>query len=443
MKRKSLSLILLLSLGFSSCRSTSSHRSDAPGGIGENTEIPTKVDEALRALGSTEYSSLSLGNGWDTEKKQKFAPCVSLANYAYRGAHTSDLTAMRDLSYDQIMQETAGALYGKASLFGLVSAKVQGEMATSLASTDDSTSYIYNFQILGKSVVLGDRSFNDTGSTAFNTNDLVRFRDLCGNQYVQQLRLGGQLYIGVKYTFTSKEVKDEISVTMSLSLFWGLIKVSKTWSKEFRELMKNVRVSVEAFQIGGDPSRLEALKNEIHTGSCAGNEPEACADAIDRLLEYGAKDFSEQLGDMTLSKEPNQGPAIIDVQLEDYAAVKIYDPKQKKAVQVSVSTSTTKDNALTNANAELDKTLINLRIAASRVKTLEEFSLNETDGALVQKAKKAIEDALVETQTLRETTCTRALKESALIDSCLAKAKAVQALAKAATVPVSLSRADL
>ncbi|RZA17342.1 MAG: hypothetical protein EOP10_22930 [Proteobacteria bacterium] len=383
-------------------------------------------------------SSRGLANGWDSEYRRKLAPCLD-GDFQYRGAHASDLTFMRDYTYDQILNETGAGVYGKASLFGLVSAKVQGNMAIAMAATEDSTSFIYNFSLLGKSAVLSGRRFNTNGSYAYNKNDLLFFRELCGDQFVEQVKLGGQLYLGVKYTFASKETKETISVKITLSAFWGLIKKSKTWTKEFRDIMKDVRISIEAFQIGGDPSKLQALKKQIYQGSCAGDEPELCADAIDRLLEYGSKDFAQQLDDMRLSDDPNLGPAIIDVVLEDYRSLKIYDPQSKKSVQVNVMASTTPESELAKALDGLERLKVSLKISENRIKILKEFKLSETDQTTVNTASTHINDTLSAIETVLSTTCARAKTDSSFLKNCLEKTRVLENLGKAANVPVSLS----
>jgi hypothetical protein len=438
----SLFLGLCMSLALlTSCRSTSSLKSERNDGSHEIT--PAKPQEILTGAIGFDPSSRGLANGWDSELHRKFAPCLDSTNFTYRGAQSSDLTFMRDFTYDQILKETGAGLYGKASLFGLASAKVQGDMATSLASTDDSTSFIYNLSVFGKSAVLGERVLNINGSSAYNSDNLVRFRELCGDQFVEQVRLGGQLYIGVKYTFASKETKNSISLKVTLSLFWGLIKVSKTWSKEFRDMMKDVRISIEAFQIGGDPRKLQALKDSIYEKSCAGDEPEECAEAVDRLLEYGSKDFAEQMGDMTLGNDPFKGPAIVDLALENYNALKIYDPKQKKAVTINVTASTTPQSELSAAADKLARHKTTLVMAQNRMKVLREFKMDESDSLLVETASRKIDEALTAIDVLNNSTCARAATDSSFIDSCLAKAAEIDSLAKAAVVPVALKSANV
>lgn len=349
---------------------------------------------------------------------------------------------MRDFTYDQILKETGAGLYGKASLFGLASAKVQGDMALSLASTDDSTSFIYHFNLLGKSAVLSDRRFNPKGSIAYSKKDLSHFREQCGDQFVDQVKLGGQLYIGVKYTFASKETKEKISVGVTLSLFWGLIKVSKTWTKEFRELMKDVRISIEAYQVGGDPKQLANLKNSILSGSCAGDEPELCAAAVDRLLEYGSKDFAVQLEDMQLSEKADRGPAIIGLVLDDYRSLQIYDPHSNESVQVNVTASTSPENDLKKAIGSIERLVVNLRIAEGRMKILSEFQLNETDRLLVQSAKQNIDETLKVIEVQMGSSCLLAQSNSNFLKPCLEALKAIELKGQKAIVPVNLSRSN-
>ncbi len=427
-------LVSALIIGQTSCRTTSSRDSAEDFGGSENNKDITPSNTGTITI---DPASRGLANGWDSELQQKLAPCLE-SDFYYRGAQAADLTIMRDLTYDQILKETGAGIYGQASLFGLASAKVQGDMAMALASTDDSTSFIYNFSLLGKSAVLRDRRFNTQGSSAFHKNDLSFFKQQCGDQFVEQVKLGGQLYIGVKYTFASKETKQNFSLKISLSLFWGLIKTSKTWSKETRDMMKDVRISIEAFQVGGNPQKLQDLKDQIYKGSCAGDEPEQCAEAVERLVNYGANDFKEQLADLALSQEPNVGPAIVDIGLQDYKSLKIYDAKTDKNVQVNVTVSSTPENDLTRTLENLNRLKVNLGISQGRIKILKEFNLSETDRSTVDEASQLINEAYGLVTNLLETSCFKAKTEASYRSICLEKAKEIEAKATKAIVPVAL-----
>lgn len=383
------SLVLPLSLNLA-CRSLgpsgASDRGGEYGGIGDGIKPnPSEVIDKVKANGpGPEETDIlldplnrGLGDAYDSQKRIKLAPCMDSSNYLYRGANASDLSFMRDYSYDQILNEVGAGIYAQANIFGLVKVRVQGDMAASLATTDDTASFIYNFRILGKSAVIDGRKFNQKGISAFQTKDLTQFREQCGDQFVEQVKLGAQLFVGLKYTFASKETKEKIMLTLKGSLFWGLIKFSKTWTKEFRQLMQNVRVTVEAFQIGGDPSQLEALKKDINQGSCAGDEAEKCSDAIDRLLEYGRSGFTSQVNDMKLEKDGGKGLTIVDVTTDSYSSQKILDPSSNKLVQVDIKESSTAADDYANVVEQLAKVTSTLKIALARVAVLEDFNLSD------------------------------------------------------------------
>ncbi|RYZ86537.1 MAG: hypothetical protein EOP04_13685, partial [Proteobacteria bacterium] len=118
------SILLVLSLTLSSsCRTSNSGASDK--GSADVERLATQKAEDQSGTLVLDPSSRGLANGWDSEYHRKLAPCLEGA-FQYRGAQSSDLTFMRDFTYDQILKETGAGVYGKASLFGLVSAKVQG-----------------------------------------------------------------------------------------------------------------------------------------------------------------------------------------------------------------------------------------------------------------------------------------------------------------------------
>lgn len=435
-----LSLFLSFSpLFLSSCRTVAhSPSGQSPGSIEDANQ--GRSDAAATPI-ILDPLSRALANGWDSEYQRKLSPCLA-GDFVYRGAQASDLSFMRDYTYEQIMNETGSGLSGEASLFGLAAAKVEGEMARSLASTDESTSFIYHFSLFGKSAVLSERRFNAKGSIAYGKEDLLHFRDQCGDQFVEQVKLGGRLYIGVKYTFGSKETKDKVTLRTTLSLFWGLIKVSKSWTKEFRELMQDVRITIEAYQLGGDPQQLAALKRSVLEGSCAGDAPERCVAAVDRLLEYASKDFGEQLLDMQLSENADRGPAIIGIVLEDYKARKIFDPRSQKIVQVNVTASIRPENELRKALDRVDRLVINLKIAQGRMKILKEFKVNEADALVIEKSTRLIDETLQAFDVLVNSTCLRAQSNPSFYSNCLDAIKQLEISAREAVVPVNLSRAN-
>ena len=447
---KMTSALLLPLVASLSCRSLSGGGSDRGGNYGGVGDLlpstPAVIIDKVKTSGPSESETdilldplhRGLGDGYDSQKRIKLAPCIDSSHYLYRGANTSDLSFMRDYSYDQIMNEVGAAIYAKANVFGLVSVKVQGDMAISLATTDDAAAFIYNFRILGKSAVIDSRTFNNKGSSAFNTNDLTQFREQCGDQFVEQVKLGAQLFVGLKYTFANKEIKEKVMLTLKGSLLWGLIKYSKTWTKEFRQLMQNVRVTVEAFQIGGDPSQLERLKKDIRQGSCAGDNAETCSDAIDRLLEYGRTGFTAQVTDMKMEEDGGKGLAIVDLTTDFYSSQKILNPSNGKLVKVNIKDSTSAVDDYAAVMEQIAKIKSNLKIALGRIAVLEEFNLNDDERRTVMSARNDIQAVLAHAKNLANTTCADAKNDFTRLKSCAAQAGLLENDSNRVSQPIAL-----
>ena len=329
-------------------------------------------------------------------------------------------------------------LYGKADLFGLASATVSGDLISTLATTDQTGAFIYKFEVLGKSAVVPVARLNHNGMVAFARDDPLAFRQTCGDQFVEQLKLGAKLYIGLKYTFTSKEDKEKLSIEVKGSLLWDLIKYSKKWSEESRSLLKNVRVSVEAFQIGGDPGRLEELKASIHQGSCAGDDAERCSASLDRLIQYGSEDFAKQLNNMAISETPNQGPVILSVSTKSYDDQKIYDNEGKKLLTINVNASVTADTAAEGALTKLKLLEDRIKIEQSRNTALKDFRLTPSERASVDVALNDLNSVMVSIQAAKEL-CIQGLSDKAKVSSCSSRVGSVETKAKSALKPISLA----
>jgi hypothetical protein len=394
-----------------------------------------QAEEAMKNLDSL---SRTLGSGFDSARNKKLANCMDASKFNYSGSNYSDLSFVSDASYEDLLDELSVGVYGKASLFGLASAKVSGDVIHTLATTDQTGAFIYKFEVSGKSAVLAEPRLNDHGMAAHAKNDPNYFRNTCGDQFVEQAKLGAKLFIGLKYTFTSKEDKDKLLLKLNGSLLWGLIKFSKEWSEETRSLLKNVRVSVEAFQLGGDTRRLEELKMAIYQGSCAGDNAENCAQSLDRLMQYGREDFANQLNNMAVSEDPFQGPAILSVSTKAYSAQKIYSKDKKSLYSIPV------DDSVTLASSVLDA-LVSLHSLDSRVKTelernsaLRGFSLTASEEANLSVSTNDLKGLESLIPPLREL-CSKSLDDDSKAKTCSAKVGELKNKADRMIRPVSLS----
>ncbi|RYZ89834.1 MAG: hypothetical protein EOP04_05720 [Proteobacteria bacterium] len=386
---------------------------------------PSAPDESTLQANTTSTNvdtlQRTLGSGFDSTQFTKLPACIEATQPTYSGAHSSKLSFLRDYSADELISELGIGVSAGMNLFGLVKAKVTGEVTNTMSTTDESSAFVYKFDITGQSALINNPTLNANGLSAYGRNDPVHFRATCGDSYVAQVTLGAQLFVGVKYTFTSQEDKERIRLLLKGSALWGLIKFSKTWTKEERDILRNVRVTIDAYQIGGNPSKLAELKDTIEQQSCSGDDPEKCAEGLTKLINYGADVFPEQLNGMKISNEPNVGPAIIDVFTMPYSSQPILDTKSGTFVDINVNEETTLDSSFADALNRLSRLNSNLEVEKSRRAVLLQFNLSDAEKTTVQIGKTDIANLIEAVRLVDKDYCTPARRDSQLMATCVAK----------------------
>lgn len=377
-----------------------------------------------------------LGSGFDSITNKKLEKCVDVSQVNYMGAQSSDYRFLSDATTQDLIDESDVGIFGGVDLFGLATLKASGDVITTLSTTDESGAYVYKFEVNGKTATLPKIQLNDLGMDAYRRKDPLYFRKVCGDQFVHQVHLSAKLFVGVKYTFTSKEAKDKLLVQLKGSALWGLIKFSKEWSKENQELLKNVRISVEAFQTGGDPGKLEELKKSVETRSCSGTEAEKCAESLDRVLAYGRTDFPKQLQDLRLH-DGLQGPAILVASVKSFSDRDIYDNTGKNLVRIEAGESTAPGKAAADSLSKLLRMEIDLKVESMRLVSLTDFPLSAVEKTTVSVARDGINEFLNSVPAVREL-CNKALNQTALVEECSASTGRLLKKSEALLKPVEL-----
>ncbi|RZA27307.1 MAG: hypothetical protein EOP10_00545 [Proteobacteria bacterium] len=396
---------------------------------------PVSETSSTKDYGDDNFKA-SIGAGYDSELAQKRANCIDASRYVTSGSNVSDLSYTDDATDDQINEMTSGMLRGSFNFLGIISASLQGELRGTLATTDVSSSSITRFNVVGKSIVLGERQFSGVGESAIIADDSAQFRSLCGNEYIEQIDVGAQFYIGIKYSFKNKEHKKRAHAIAKGKAFWGLIKVSKTWTAEEREVLSDIRVSVEAFQFGGDPSKLDDLKNTLNKGSCSASDVAACAASLDRLLAYGSGEFQSQLNGMALSVRPNFGPVITNIVTVPYKGQDIYFPRKETTINLSYEAPAVPLAPNLAAIRMLENWENLSNSALSRVRIMKEFVLSASDTAKVRQYELDVIMSLSTIKILREALCTPGLTDAYFADQCVQRTFGVQANFENALRPI-------
>lgn len=385
-----------------------------------------------------DYLSRELGSGFDSVKNKKLAPCVDLSNIRYSGSSESNLEVLNDATTEDLLDETSVGLFAGLNLFGLVKAKVSGDIITSMANTDHSGSMIYKFEVSGKQANVNDLKMNAHGMDVYRKNNPLYFRENCGDQFVHQVAVGGKLFVAVRFTFTSKEDKEKLLVQLKGSALWGLIKWQKKWTKEEADLLKNVRISIVAVQIGGDVQKLEELKSGIYQGSCGTDDIAKCENSLDRLVKYGREEFSQQLGDLRVSNDPHKGPAILAVKLASFKDVQIKSTDDSQILRIDVDSGLSPGRSAADSLSRLLRVELELNTEISRAHELKQFKLSHEESIQVSSSLEKMNQVLGQVSPLRNF-CMEALNDPSKALGCAQRTAALQKHASESSAPVNLS----
>jgi hypothetical protein len=226
----------------------------------------------------------SLGQGFDTTSATLMADkCISGSEKTDLSAAPStlnfDLSATRD-ELDERLNYDVGASFqaGVSSASLNVSSRSRTKQdAYSLAVT-----FIHT---IPKTVEI------------LTTTEHESVKPGCGDAYVRERVLGGQLVVTVRIDFGSKEEANAFKADAEFRSAMAKGHVSTQASN--RTLSSKARVRVEARQVGGNGENLgKLLSGSNGSGwakNCTSGNVAECNAAVDAVLAYDTTDFSKQL----------------------------------------------------------------------------------------------------------------------------------------------------
>lgn len=281
----------------------------APAGAVENGSVVPHV------AGQPVYR---LGHGFDSGTRTFRSACLDVSDFGYAGAPTARL----DLDHSLDAAETK-TLLGASVSAGIDAFVIGGGVKITVNSHVQSsdTSEILTFAVsnVGKEVLVTEAALSATGLSG--TTDPEFARHACGDEYVERIRLGGQLFFTVRYDFGSREVKNEIIKQVKVKAF-GFSK-TKTSTKRMRDLTERAVVNVDAHQLGGRPERLQAALASVPVKSCTMATIEGCHAIIDRLLAYVNEPggFSDQMAQLVYDHDaPEHNATVLSYVTKRYHA---------------------------------------------------------------------------------------------------------------------------
>jgi hypothetical protein len=198
--------------------------------------------------------SAILGSAYDPSKQDFISQeCVSGTEVA-TGSMQSSLHLDQSMSQQQV-EQALGLSVGLRARYGAVdisgSAKFLSESASSSYSVSSVYSAFYEFQTK-KLVSVTKNSLGTQLAPNFE-----RWLTSCGDSFVDEIHTGARLFFSIRVDFSSESQKQQFEASFSVS--GPMAGVDATLKQASKQFSRNTHVTVSAYQIGGDVSKLSGI----------------------------------------------------------------------------------------------------------------------------------------------------------------------------------------
>ena len=133
------------------------------------------------------------------------------------------------------------------------------------------------------------------------TGNIERWAETCGDEYVDEIKVGARLFFSIRIDFTSKERKQSFESQFSVS--GPLYSAEASLQQASREYGKDSKITVTALQMGGDVSKLTGIFPSTAEGNanfvqCSLGDLTQCTKVTQAALAYATdvqRGFPSQL----------------------------------------------------------------------------------------------------------------------------------------------------
>ncbi|MGZ3734144.1 MAG: hypothetical protein ACXVC0_04250, partial [Bdellovibrionota bacterium] len=279
------------------------------------TEIPAGSIKGEAVLGSA-YKS----------EKQMFPgdSCLDGSRKVGAGKASAGFTFQTSMSESQLSSELGMGVGGRARS-GAVEYSgsanfLQNAVSNSLSvSSAWESSYVFPTDKL----IATKDSLNQTGKEMYN--NFERWAETCGDEYVNEITRGAQLFFSIRVDFNSQEDKQAFEAKFSVSGPLG--EVNAQMKEASRKFSRSTKVIVSAYQVGGDVSKVTQIFGDDSAAragfvQCQLGNFDTCANVIQRAIDYAADVHTGFPSQLAPGVSP--GPAVITYRTAQYSAIGIY-----------------------------------------------------------------------------------------------------------------------
>ncbi|WP_157232090.1 hypothetical protein [Hyalangium minutum] len=251
----------------------------------ETVMVPTGITTAAR-----------LGQGRDWVKEELRSECVRSATSVTIPLQQANLRFSSSMLREEASESLGFSLEAKAR-FGLVDASAKARFSRSLTSSSLSVGMFYMADYR-----LGIQKLDEGSLQWLVQPGSADWLSRCGDEFMLQKEVGGQLYLLYRLDFSSLSARQEFEASVGVS--WPAGSVNSQVSSQASRFAGRASVHVEAFQYGGDVTRLSSiLGGAAEAGrvvlDCSMTNLAPCGAFMQNAITYasaqGAGTFSDSL----------------------------------------------------------------------------------------------------------------------------------------------------
>ncbi len=287
----------------------------------------------INSSSGSEVGVAILGSSYDSVK-EKFvgAECID-GTMIQTGKPTGNFDLQQSIS-ESDASKLLGFEFGGRYRYGVVNASAEASFFKNSKSSSLSVNSIWRSEYVLPTKKLTKPVLSTVGKMV-RSND-KRWNETCGNEYVDEIKLGAQLFFSVNITFTSTEQAEEFKAKFSVS--GPMFGVEASLATASRQFSRNSTITIRAIQIGGDVSKITALLPQNASGAstyvqCTLGDFVKCSKFMAKALDYAtniSNGFPSQIG-----LTANSGGAVLEYHTTKYTAAGLYPREPKELDQVN------------------------------------------------------------------------------------------------------------
>lgn len=251
-------------------------------------------------------SNVKVGGGYSSDTQQVAPLACFNATILSKANVQSFLQLDNSVSYQELKNKLGVAvnLGGKFAKFS-VEAKVDFFEAVEDKDYSISLNY-YQYATNNVDIDFGTPILNKLGRSVYNQGKNKYFSILCGDHFITSYQQGAMLMLALNIYFKNHNFKQQFTARFGGS-FLAIAEASVEVQNFVEKNKIYGEVTLNAFQMGGEPSQLSHVLRKNQSGdyyimSCSLTAMDACNAAASGLLNYAREEFSTQF-----SFEENRG----------------------------------------------------------------------------------------------------------------------------------------